>query len=67
MSDDKFIDLGLAPEWVAVVRKAGYKTVEEFRLNENVDKLHQELCGVNKKNKFGLVNPTKEQVESWIK
>lgn len=66
-SDDKFIDLGLAPEWVAVVRKAGYKTVEEFRLNENVDKLHQELCGVNKKNKFGLVNPTKEQVESWIK
>jgi len=66
-SDDKFVDLGMSAEWVAVVRKAGYKTVEEFIANSNANKLHQDLCGVNKKNKFGLSNPTKEEVEAWIK
>jgi len=66
-SDDKFVELGMSAEWVAVVRKAGYKTVEEFIANSNANKLHQDLCGVNKKNKFGLSNPTKEEVEAWIK
>jgi len=66
-SDDKFVDLGMSPEWVAVIRKAGYKTVAEFKENTNVNKLHQDLCGVNKKNKFGLTNPSKEDVEAWIK
>ena len=66
-SDDKFVELGMSAEWVAVVRKAGYKTVEEFTANSNANKLHQDLCGVNKKNKFGLSNPTKEEVEAWIK
>lgn len=65
-SDEKFVALGMSPEWVAVIRKAGYKTVSEFQENTNVNKLHQDLCGVNKKNKFGLKNPTKEEVEAWI-
>jgi len=64
--DDKFVELGMSQEWVAVVRKAGYKTVADFKANSNVNKLHQELCGVNKKNKFGLTNPSKEEVEGWI-
>jgi lysyl-tRNA synthetase class 2 len=66
-SDEKFVALGLSPEWVAVIRKAGYKTVAEFRENSNINKLHQDLCGVNKKNKFGLTNPSKEEVEAWLK
>jgi lysyl-tRNA synthetase class 2 len=33
----------------------------------NVNKLHQDLCGYNKKNKLGLTNPTKEAVEGWTK
>ena len=42
-SDDKFVELGMSAEWVAVVRKAGYKTVEEFTANSNANKLHQDL------------------------
>ena len=33
----------------------------------NVNKLHQDLCGYNKKNKLGLVNPSKEDIENWVK
>lgn len=66
-SDDKFVALGMSPEWVAVIRKAGFKTVAELKANDNVNKLHQDLCGVNKKNKFGLTNPSKEDVEAWIR
>jgi len=33
---------------------------------ENPNKLHQDLCGLNKKNKLGLTNPSKEEVAEWL-
>mgnify|MGYP001433962059 FL=1 len=30
-ADEKFIELGIPADWVAVVRKAGYQTVEALR------------------------------------
>lgn len=66
-SDDKFQELGISLEWVSVVRKAGYMTVEELKNVENPNKFHQELCGVNKKNKLGLKNPSIEEVKEWVK
>lgn len=65
-SDDKFVSLGIAPEWVDLIRKAGFKTVEDLKAVDNVNKLHQTLCGLNKKHKCGLVNPTKETVTEWL-
>lgn len=65
-SDDKFTALGIAPEWLAVLRKAGYQTVDSLKAVENPNKLHQELCGINKKEKLGLVNPTQEEVKAWM-
>ncbi len=64
--DSKFIDLGIAPEWVDVVKKLGFLTVNKLK-ESNPNKLHQDLCGMNKKHKLGLTNPKPEDVKSWIK
>ena len=66
-SDEKFIEKGIPAEWVPALRKAGLQTLKQLSEVENPNKLHQDLCGVNKKNKLGLTNPSKEQVADWIK
>jgi lysyl-tRNA synthetase, class II len=48
-----------------VVRKAGYNKAEELK-GLNFNKLHQDLCGLNKKMKLELTNPSKEDVKLWI-
>ena len=62
---EKFKELGITEEWIPVVQKAGYTKVNEL-LKANPNKLHQDLCGLNKKHKLGLTNPSKEQVASWL-
>ena len=61
----KFIALGVSEEWVAPIQKAGYFTVDDLK-EANANKLHQEICGLNKKYKLELKNPTLEQVGAWI-
>lgn len=65
-ADEKFEALGIPAEWVAVLKKAGYQTVEALKAVENPNKLHQQLCGINKKEKLGLAAPAPEQVKQWI-
>jgi len=63
--NDKFSALGIPEEWVTVLQKAGILMVENLKgLNPN--KFHQDICGLNKKLKLELKNPTKEEVEKWI-
>ena len=64
-SPGKFMKLGIPEEWVPVVLKAGFTKVEELK-EENPNKLHQTLCGLNKKNKLGLKNPTQDDVKAWL-
>jgi len=60
-----FMKLGISEEWVNVIYKAGIQTTDGLRgLNPN--KFHQDICGLNKKNKLDLKNPTKEEVAEWI-
>ena len=61
----KLIALGVSEEWVAPIQKAGYFTVDDLK-EANANKLHQEICGLNKKYKLELKNPTLEQVGAWI-
>jgi len=64
-SPDKFIALGIPEAWVEVVQKAGIVMVADLKgLNPN--KFHQDICGINKKNKLELTNPSKEDVVTWI-
>lgn len=62
---DKYTALDMPEEWVAPVQKAGYITVDMLK-GLNPAKLHQELCGLNKKNKLELKNPTQDEVANWI-
>ena len=60
-----YIALGIPEDWVAVVQKAGYNHVKDMK-DVNPQKLHQEICGLNKKHKLELANPTVDTVAEWI-
>ncbi len=61
----KYLTIGIPEEWVPVVQKSGYLTVESMR-DVNPGALHQKLCGINKKHKMGLKNPSLDDVKYWI-
>ena len=63
---EKYAEIGVPAEWVEPLQKLGFDMVAKLK-DANVNKLHQDLCGYNKKNKLGLTNPTKEAVEGWTK
>jgi len=63
--NEKFMALGIPEEWIEVVQKAGIVMVADLKgLNPN--KFHQDICGLNKKLKLELTNPSKEEVAMWI-
>ncbi len=61
----KYTAIGIPEEWVPVVQKSGYLTIESMS-DENPGALHQKLCGTNKKHKLGLKNPSLDDVKTWI-
>jgi len=62
---EEFSSLGISPEWADVLVKLGYAGKARLSEVEKPSKLHQELCGYNKKNKLELKNPTLEEVRHW--
>ena len=61
----KYMELGISEEWVPVIQKAGYNLVSDMK-EVNPQKLHMDICGINKKYKLGLTNPSVDQVAEWI-
>ena len=61
----KYMELGIAEDWVPVIQKAGYNLVSDMK-EVNPQKLHMDICGINKKYKLGLNNPTVDEVAGWI-
>ncbi|HCF82384.1 MAG TPA: lysine--tRNA ligase, partial [Porphyromonadaceae bacterium] len=64
-STSKYVETGIPEAWVAVLQKAGYNEVKSLT-DVNPNKLHQEICGLNKKFKMELNNPSVEDVKSWV-
>ena len=64
-SASKFMELGIAEEWVPVIQKAGYNQVADMK-EVNPQKFHQDICGINKKYKLELTNPSVNDVAEWI-
>ena len=64
-ADNAFIEIGVPKEWIPAVQKAGYLTLEALA-GANPNKLQQDLCGLNKKFKHELNNPTPDDVKSWV-
>lgn len=63
--EDAYTTLGIPAEWVAPLQKAGYLTVDSLD-GANPGKVHQEICGLNKKFKLGLTNPSVDNIAAWI-
>ena len=61
----KYVELGINEEWVPVIQKAGYNLVNDMK-EVNPQKLHMDICGINKKYKLGLTNPSVDEVAGWI-
>jgi lysyl-tRNA synthetase, class II len=61
---DKYISAGIPEVWVDALMSLGFKTVKSLN-GQKVTKLHQDLCGYNKKNKLGLTNPAIDEVKKW--
>ena len=56
---------GVPAEWVPVLQKAGVYTVAQLA-TANPGKLFQDICGLNKKFKLELKNPSQEDVKNWV-
>ncbi len=63
-SEAAYTAIGVPTEWVAPLQKAGYLTVASLE-GVNPAKVHQEICGLNKKFKLGYTNPTIDEVAAW--
>ena len=63
--ESAYIGIGVPKEWIPAIQKAGYLTREALS-GANPNKLQQDLCGLNKKFKLELANPTPEEVKAWV-
>lgn len=61
----RYMELGIPEDWVAVIQKAGYNLVSDMK-DVNPQKLHMDICGINKKYKLELANPTVNEVADWV-
>ena len=63
--EEVYTEAGIPAEWVAVIQKMGYITLESFKNTAQTGgmKLFNDLCGFNKKNKLGLGTA---EVKAWI-
>ena len=62
---EAYTALGIPEEWVAPLQKAGVMTVSQLA-GANPGKLFQDLCGLNKKYKLELKNPSQDDIKAWI-
>ncbi|MBR4271306.1 MAG: lysine--tRNA ligase [Bacteroidales bacterium] len=62
---EAYTAIGVPAEWVPVIQKLGFLKVENLA-TAKFGKLFNDLCGVNKKGKMNLTNPTQDDVKAWI-
>ncbi len=64
-SNEQFIELGIPENWIPLIHKLGYITIEKLK-EVKPGKLHNDLCGLNKKLQAGLENPSYDDVKNWL-
>jgi len=62
---ENYTSLGITEEWVPIIQKAGYNEITDMK-DINPQKLQMDICGINKKYKLGLTNPSVNDVADWI-
>lgn len=64
-TDEDFVNAGIPADWVQVIRKMGFNTIEDLA-GANANKVFNDLGGMRKKLKIELPMPTKEEVTTWF-
>jgi len=64
-SDEDFVNAGIPSEWVQVIRKMGFNTIEDLK-GANANKVFNDLGGMRKKLKLEITMPSKEEVTTWF-
>lgn len=65
-SDEDFIALGIPIGLVPAIRDLNIQTIEHLK-EQDPNKLFNDVCGRRKKLKLEVPNPSKEEVEGWLK
>jgi lysyl-tRNA synthetase class 2 len=64
-STEDFLAQGIAAEWIPVLNKMGFKSLEELKAG-NPNKIFNDLGGMRKKMKLEITMPTKEIFLEWF-
>lgn len=62
---EAFAALGVPEEWIKVIQKMGFLSVEALQ-KVSAGKLFNDMCGMNKKHKLGLQNPSQDEIKKWL-
>ncbi|HEY0895658.1 MAG TPA: lysine--tRNA ligase [Sphingobacteriaceae bacterium] len=62
---EDFVAIGVPVEWVPVINKLGYNTVDELKA-ANPNKVFNDLGGMRKKMKLDIEMPQKDRVMDWF-
>ena len=62
---EEYVAIGIPEEWVPVVQKAGFMTIEALK-EAKAGKFFNDICGLKKKMKLDIKNPSMEDVAAWI-
>jgi len=62
---EDFTNIGVPAEWVPVLNKMGFNTIEELKA-ANPNKVFNDLGGMRKKLKLEITMPAKEVVMAWF-
>tara|TARA_Y100001980_G_C14556872_1_gene351944 strand:- start:25122 stop:26849 length:1728 start_codon:yes stop_codon:yes gene_type:complete len=64
-SESDYVEVGVRKELIPILQKLGFNSIKQLK-EANVNKLFNDVCGMRKKLKLDIQNPTKEEVESWL-
>ena len=64
-SEEDYAALGIPAEIVPIIQNIGINSVEDLKA-ANPNKLFNDICGMRKKMKLEIKNPTIEEVKGWL-
>lgn len=65
ISEADYLALGIPKEWIQPIQNLGFNSIESL-LEANANKLFNDLCGIRKKMKLEIKNPSIEEVKGWL-
>src|SRR5690349_20353406 len=64
-SEEEFLKVGVRADLIPVIQKLGFQSVAQMK-ELKASKLFNDVCGMRKKMKLEIPNPTLQDVEGWI-